>query len=173
MTTPHTEPRAAWRIEALPVTHPESSALLRGYYDDIASRYYGRQVTDAELDEILAEFTSDDLALPTGYFPVGRYRGLPAGCVGLRVLGPDTAELTRLYVHSSARRTGGGAHLLAAAEDAARRVLGASVMRLDTRKDLIEARDLYAKHGYAEIAPYNEVGPYNDHWFEKKLVPDL
>jgi GNAT superfamily N-acetyltransferase len=173
MTTPTTEPRATWHIEPRAVGDPESSALLRHYYDDIASRYHGRQVTGTELDGILAEFTSDDLTLPTGYFLVGRYDGVPAGCVGLRVLDPGTAELTRLFVHRSARRTGGGERLLAAAEQAARDVLKASVIRLDTRKDLIEARTLYAKHGYAEIAPYNAVGPYNDHWFEKKLVPEL
>jgi hypothetical protein len=46
-------------------------------------------------------------------------------------------------------------------------------MRLDTRKDLIEARGLRAEHGYAETPQYNAVNPYNDHWFEKKLVQDL
>jgi hypothetical protein len=35
-------------------------------------------------------------------------------------------------------------------------------------KDLVEARGLYAKHGYTEIPAYNS-GEYADHWFEKKL----
>jgi GNAT superfamily N-acetyltransferase len=165
--------RTAWRIEPLPVRHPESSALLRQYYDDIAGRYHGRQITETELDAILAEFTSDDLTLPSGYFLVGRYGHQPAGCVGLRVLSPEVAELTRLFVHRRARRTGGGGRLLTAAEEAAVAVLGASVMRLDTRNDLIEARALYTKHGYTEIPPYKAAGPYNDHWFERKLVQDL
>lgn len=164
-----TNERPEWRIESLPVTHPQSAALLRRYYDDIVSRYYGRPVPDAELDAVLAEFPSDDLTAPTGHFLVGRYGGRPSGCVGLRVLGPDAAELTRLFVDPGARGTGGGGLLLAAAEDAARAVLGASVIRLDTRKDLVEARTLYARHGYTEIPPYNGEGPYRDHWFEKRL----
>jgi GNAT superfamily N-acetyltransferase len=157
-----------WNITAFPVSHPESAALLRQYYEDIVSRYYGRQVGGAEIDDVLAEFPSDDLTAPTGHFLVGRYDGRPAGCVGLRVLDPDTAELTRLFVHPASRGTGGGGWLLSAAESAAREVLGASVIRLDTRKDLIEARALYAKHGYAEIPDFNDGREYADHWFEKK-----
>jgi hypothetical protein len=46
--------------------------------------------------------------------------------------------------------------------------LGASRVRLDTRHDLVEARRLYAKHGYLEIQPYSD-NPYADHWFERQL----
>jgi ribosomal protein S18 acetylase RimI-like enzyme len=67
-----------------------------------------------------------------------------------------------------ARGQGGASQLLRAAEEAARG-LGAEVMRLDTRHDLVEARGLYAKHGYREIAPYDE-RRYADHWFEKRLI---
>ncbi len=145
---------------------PESvtaSDLLRGYFTDVASRYYGRPATEDEVDAALAEDPSDDLAC----FLVGRYAGRPSGCAGLRILEPGVAELTRLWVHGRARRTGGGRALLEAAEDAARD-LGAHTMRLDTRHDLVEARALYAAHGYAEIAPYS-TGPYSDHWYERKL----
>lgn len=55
------------------------------------------------------------------------------------------------------------------AEEAARRS-GARVMRLDTRSDLVEARALYARHGYREIEPYAE-RLYADHWFEKTFLP--
>jgi GNAT superfamily N-acetyltransferase len=157
-----------WEVAPLPVGHPESAALIRQYYDDIAGRYYGRPVTTAELDAIVEEFTSDDLTAPTGHFLVGWYDGRSAGCAGLRVLDTRTAELTRVYIRPGARGTGGGGQLLAAAELAARDVLGVSVIRLDTRRDLVEARGLYAKHGYAEIPAYNN-GEYADHWFEKKL----
>jgi GNAT superfamily N-acetyltransferase len=57
--------------------------------------------------------------------------------------------------------------LIKAAEDEARG-MGATRMRLDTRKDLVEARALYPKHGYAEITDYNS-DYYADHWFEKRL----
>jgi GNAT superfamily N-acetyltransferase len=81
----------------------------------------------------MAEDSSDDLAC----FLVGRYEGVPSGCVGLRLITPGIAELTRLYVLPAARRTGGGRALLQAAEEAAFR-LGAHTMRLDTRHDLVE-----------------------------------
>ncbi|WP_345358307.1 GNAT family N-acetyltransferase [Actinoallomurus liliacearum] len=151
---------ATWAIGPEPV---ETAGLLRTYFTDVASRYYGRPATEAEVDAAMAEDPSDDLAC----FLVGRYAGVPSGCVGLRLISPGVAELTRLYVIPAGRRTGGGRALLAAAEDAALR-LGARTMRLDTRRDLVEARALYAAQGYREIEPYNN-GPYADHWFEKHL----
>ncbi|MCO5967196.1 GNAT family N-acetyltransferase [Actinoallomurus soli] len=151
---------ATWAIGAEPVG---TAGLLRTYFTDVASRYYGRPATEAEVDAAMAEDPSDDLAC----FLVGRYDGVPSGCVGVRLIAPGVAELTRLYVLPAARRTGGGRALLEAAESAAVR-LGARTMRLDTRRDLVEARALYAAAGYEEIEPYND-GPYADHWFEKHL----
>jgi hypothetical protein len=36
------------------------------------------------------------------------------------------------------------------------------------RDDLVEARALYAGHGYAAIPAYSS-GPYVDHWYEKRF----
>lgn len=155
------EPGTRWAVAPEPV---EATSLLRDYFTDVASRYYGRPATGAEVDAALAEDPSDDLVC----FLVGRYDGVPSGCAGLRLIGPRVAELTRLFVHPRARRTCGGHALLDAAEDAARG-LGAHAMRLDTRADLTEARALYAAHGYAEIPAYSH-GPYADHWYEKRLT---
>jgi ribosomal protein S18 acetylase RimI-like enzyme len=57
--------------------------------------------------------------------------------------------------------------LLTAVEQHAR-AAGAQAIRLDTRADLVEARALYARHGYVEIPAYSH-GPYAEHWFEKRL----
>jgi hypothetical protein len=38
-------------------------------------------------------------------------------------------------------------------------------LRLDTRQDLVEARVLYARHGFREVEPFN-TGRYADHWLE-------
>ncbi|WP_240677460.1 GNAT family N-acetyltransferase [Actinacidiphila soli] len=160
---------ASWNVLPLPVGDPVSAGLLRQYFEDIVSRYYGRRMTVAEIDDILAEFTSAELAPPTGLFLVGHYAGAPVGCVGLKALGPGMTELQRVFVHAAARGTGGGPALVRAAEQAAREVFGASVMRLDTRKDLVEARALYARLGYREIPAYHD-DPFADHFFEKKLV---
>lgn len=165
-TTPTRAP--GWTVAPHPVTAPESAALLRGYYTELIERYHGRPTDDAEVDRVLAEEPSDDLVLPTGEFLVARGRGVFAGCVGLRVLGAGTAELTRMFVLRPVRGQGVADLLLATAHSLAREVLGARRIRLDTRKDLVEARALYARHGYREIEAYN-ASPYADHWFDKPL----
>jgi GNAT superfamily N-acetyltransferase len=142
--------------------------LLRRYYTELVSRYYGRPTDDEEVSAVLAEEPSDDLARPTGAFLVARLGKAPVGCVGVRVLDPATVELTRMYVGPEARGRGGAGLLIEAAERTARDTFGARAVRLDTRKDLVEARALYAKHGYSETERYND-SPYADHWFEKML----
>jgi GNAT superfamily N-acetyltransferase len=151
-----------------PVTSPESATLLRRYYTELVSRFYGRPTDDDEVSAVLAEEPSDDLARPTGEFLVARLDGVPVGCVGLRVLTPATLELTRMYVGPEARGRGIAGLLISSAERVAAEDFGAAAIRLDTRKDLIEARTLYAKHGYTEIGNYNG-SRYADHWFEKQL----
>ncbi|RCW46061.1 acetyltransferase (GNAT) family protein [Halopolyspora algeriensis] len=86
----------------------------------------------------------------------------------MKLLGTHVAELKRMFLRSEVRGRGGGGLLLDAAERKAR-ALGATSMRLDTRHDLVEARRLYAKHDYVEIAPYSD-SPHAEHWFEKSLV---
>ncbi|UQX00984.1 GNAT family N-acetyltransferase [Streptomyces sp. RerS4] len=158
-----------WSVVAEAFNTPDATALRRAYYAEVAGRYWKRSVTEAEIDEGLLDFPADDLTPPTGSFLVGRWGGVPLACAGIRLLDPRTAELTRIYVDPRARGTGGGAALLAALEEAGR-ALGAERVRLDTRSDLVEARALYARHGYREIPAYNS-GPYAEHWFEKPLVP--
>ncbi|WP_223837883.1 GNAT family N-acetyltransferase [Streptomyces venezuelae] len=159
---------SSWSAAPEDFTTPDATALRRAYYAEVAGRYWKRSVTEAEIDQGMLDDPADDLVPPTGRFVVGRLGGEPAACGGIRLLDPATAELTRVYVAPGARGTGGGAAVLAALEEAAR-ALGAVRVRLDTRSDLVEARSLYAKHGYAEIPAYNS-GPYAEHWFEKQLV---
>ncbi len=156
-----------WTITETPVDHPDAVALMREYMDEVASRYYGRSVTEAELTHYLAEEPGTDLVPPTGAFLVGRRGGVLAGCAGTRVVAPGVSELTKVFVKPAHRGTGGGPRLVAAAETAARR-LGSALMRLDTRHDLVEARALYAKTGYAEVEPFNDE-QFAEHWFAKTL----
>ena len=83
------------------------------------------------------------------------------------MLNATTAELKRVFVRADLRGKGGATVLLEAAEEAARD-LGAERILLDTRSDLVEARALYARHGYTEIEPYND-HDYAEHWFAKRL----
>ncbi|GAB2975205.1 GNAT family N-acetyltransferase [Amycolatopsis acidiphila] len=154
-------------IAQLAVGHPDAVAVLRDYIDDVASRYYGRQATAEEIDRALADEPSDHLDPPTGLFFVARDGSEVVGCVGVKIVDAHTTELTRMYVKAAARGRGWGSRLLLTAEAAALRT-GAQVMRLDTRSDLVEARGLYARHGYREVAPYGE-RLYADHWYEKKF----
>ncbi|GAB2797506.1 hypothetical protein GCM10027091_31440 [Streptomyces daliensis] len=173
--------RMNWNIAPASVGTAEADAVLRAYIDDIAGRYYGRPATPEEIDTALAESPSDDLAPPHGAFLLAREAngtgganganstaGAVLGCVGVRLLSAKTAELKRVWVTPAARGRGLGSALIGAAEHAALD-LGATTMRLDTRTDLVEARRLYGRHGYAEIPPYHH-GKYADHWFEKRLA---
>ncbi|MET9700948.1 GNAT family N-acetyltransferase [Streptomyces sp. NPDC006529] len=156
-----------WSVRPEPYTDPDSVVLRRAYYAEVAGRYYHRTMTEAEIDEgLTVDFPDDDLVAPTGEFLVGRLGGEALACGGLRLLGPETAELTRVYVDPRTRGTGGGAAVIAALEDLAWS-LGARRVILDTRSDLVEARGLYAKHGYDEIPAYND-SPYAEHWFGKQ-----
>ncbi|MFE6965480.1 GNAT family N-acetyltransferase [Agromyces sp. NPDC057679] len=155
-------------IARLDPADTEAVVILRRYLDDIITRYYGRAATDAEIDEELAQGDDDGLRGDLGTFFVASEAGQPLGCAGARYLDADTAELTRVFVAPEARGLGLGAALVGAVEDAANRS-GRTTIRLDTRNDLVEARALYAKLGYAEVAPFNE-SPYAEHWFSKDLT---
>ncbi|MEW2415372.1 GNAT family N-acetyltransferase [Streptomyces sp. NPDC046866] len=159
---------ATWAVVAEHYETADATALRRAYYAEVAGRYWKRPVTEAEVDQGMLDFPTDGLLPPTGQFVVGRLDGEPLACGGIRLLDPATAELTRVYVDPRARGTGGGAALLAALEGEAR-ALGAERVRLDTRSDLVEARALYARHGYAEISAYKS-DPYAEHFFEKRLA---
>jgi GNAT superfamily N-acetyltransferase len=165
------EHRQAWSAAPGAVGSTEAASLLREYYTEVSDRYYqlhcGRTSTPAEIEQGLAGSPSDDLAPPGGVFLLGRYGGVPAACAGLRVLDPGTAELTRVFVRPPLRGTGGGTRLLAAVDDAARD-MGAERIVLDTRLDLVEARALYLKHGYAEIPALSD-RPYAEIWYAKQL----
>ncbi|QFZ24584.1 GNAT family N-acetyltransferase [Saccharothrix syringae] len=154
-------------IRVVPPTSAPAAAVLRDYYTDIVSRYWGRPVTEAELDRVLAEERSDDLVPPTGLLLVAFDDAGPVGCAGLRLLTAGLGEVTRVYVAGRARRRGLGGRLLREVESAAL-ASGRTALRLDTRADLVEARRLYAGHGYREVPAFND-SPYAQHWFAKDL----
>jgi GNAT superfamily N-acetyltransferase len=141
--------------------------VLRAYFADLVSRYHGRPATDEEIDAALAEEPSDDLAPPHGLFLLAYREQEVIGCGGLRLLPAGLGEVTRLFVVPGARGQGLGARLLDELEGAAR-ARGLTRVRLDTRGDLVEARRLYARHGYREVSPFS-AGPYSEHWFAKAL----
>ncbi|MDG9673610.1 GNAT family N-acetyltransferase [Micromonospora sp. DH14] len=158
--------RPAWMTSTARPDQPDAALLLREYMTEMVERYRRRPALPGEVDAALAEMPSDDLTEPTGLLLLVHHGGDLAGCAGLR-WEPGWAELTRVFLRREHRGAGGGAAMLAAVEEHARAV-GADRIRLDTRADLVEARTLYARHGYREIPAYSR-GPYADHWFEKRL----
>ncbi|MFD8543849.1 GNAT family N-acetyltransferase [Streptomyces sp. NPDC059649] len=164
--------RTPWTLSVEPVESPDARMLLREYYTEVADRYFtlheDRLSTPREIDEGVAEYPVADLAPPHGVLLVARRGGETAGCVGVRLLDPRTAELKQMFVRPALRGLGAGGRLLTAAETAAAR-LGAERIRLDTRLDLTEAIALYRRHGFVEIAPYHD-DIYAEIFFEKRLT---
>ncbi len=114
--------------------------------------------------------TPDQLRAPHGAWLVG-WRGDDAvACGGVRLLAPGVAELKRMYVDPSARG-GGLARRLVALLEAEAVALGASVVRLDTGRDMAPAVGLYRSSGYREVEDYNG-NPDAGWWFEKDLRRD-
>ncbi|MFF3452614.1 GNAT family N-acetyltransferase [Streptomyces sp. NPDC002667] len=172
MTRPSSGTRAFWSVAPEPFDSPAALALWRAYYTEVSDRWYhlheGRATDPRELEREVAAQTGAEFAPPTGVLLVARHDGEPAGTAGVRMLDATTGELSRVFVRADLRGKGAAPLLLAAAEAAARD-LGARELILDTRGDLVEARALYARHGYAETAAHND-DVYAEHWFRKDLT---
>lgn len=159
-----------WTTSRTHPAEPDAVILLREYMTELVRRYHRRSDLPDEVDAALAESPSDDLTAPTGLLLLAHLDGELAGCAGLRWR-PHRAELTRVYVRPAFRGRAGGAALLTAVEGWAC-TADADRIRLGTRDDLVEARALYARHGYVEIPDCNE-DRYAEHWFEKALRSKL
>jgi DNA-binding MarR family transcriptional regulator/GNAT superfamily N-acetyltransferase len=110
-----------------------------------------------------------ELVPPRGVFVIARLDGEAVGCGGLKITGPGSGEIKRMWVAPSARGLGIAQRLLEALEMHAVD-MELHTLRLDTNRVLTAARALYARNGYREIPRYND-NPYADHWFEKRLHP--
>ncbi|MFJ8495802.1 GNAT family N-acetyltransferase [Streptomyces sp. NPDC094038] len=160
----------SWTLACESFDSVSASSLRRDYYDEVASRYWKRPATSKEIDRGLAGDGVELLTPPTGQFVVGHYGEEAAACGGILMLDAERAELTRVYVRPAFRGKNGASLLLELLEEEAR-TLGACQMVLNTRLDLIEARALYVRHGYAEIPAYC-TGPYMEIWYGKDLGSD-
>ena len=91
-----------------------------------------------------------------------------AGCVAVRLLNPETAEMKRLYVRSAHRGKGLG-RALAEAAIAAAREAGCGRIVLDTLPKMREAQALYRALRFKEIPPYLETPTPGALCFELKF----
>lgn len=139
----------------------EARMCIAAYFGELQERF------DAGFDP--ARSTSADpaeLVPPAGLFLVARLDGQPVGCGALKINGRRLGEIKRMWVAPSARGLGIAQRLLDALEKHATDA-GLNILQLDTNRSLSEARALYARNGYVEIAPYN-TNPYAHHWYEKR-----
>ena len=90
---------------------------------------------------------------PQGALCLAFDESLPVGCVGVRRLDNETAELKRMYVRPASRGHQIGKHLLELALDAAT-TLGYRKIRLDTLPSMESAQQLYHSFGFSVIPSY-------------------
>jgi len=93
---------------------------------------------------------SDELSAPTHVVVVAEHGETLEGYGCISVAG-DAADLLRIAVDPSHRRTGLASHLLAALEDAGAKA-GAAQVLLEVASSNVGARAFYAARGYAEIS---------------------
>jgi len=94
--------------------------------------------------------------------------GVYMGCVGVRRIDQDTAELKRMYLQDNYRGKGIGHSLLRKSLELAA-ALGYKRIRLDTLNHMVPAMELYRHAGFYEIPPYYYNPEPGAVYFEKIL----
>ena len=96
--------------------------------------------------------------------------GLPAGCVALKKLSADIAEMKRLYVRGEFRGLGIAKALVLQILDYARE-LEYKFVRLDTLAHMKAAQQLYTALGFYDIPAYTYNPIPEARFMERKLSP--
>ncbi|KRB77076.1 PadR family transcriptional regulator [Nocardioides sp. Root190] len=185
------ERRSAERAETLvaPLTSRQQERLAEALATaDLlvrAATVHLREVT-AEAPEALVAtghyFAELDALFPAGFDPgppvpepdatwvVATSDGAPVAHGGIRpapAVGPDAAEIKRMWVDSTWRGAGLGSRMLRHLEDLAR-AKGHDRVVLDTNGQLRDAIAMYDRSGYCRIERYND-NPHAEAFFEKDL----
>lgn len=106
---------------------------------------------------------------PRGGLWLARLGGVAAGCVALRPLDEDAAEVKRMYVDPAWRGQGVGRALLIALIAGAR-ARGYRVLRLGTLHDMTPAQALYKSLGFVPIERYRPDELIDTRFFELTLA---
>lgn len=107
-------------------------------------------------------------APPRGGLWVARAGDGTVGCVALRDLGDDAAEVKRMFVDAGWRGRGVGRALLAALVEGAR-ARGYRTLRLGTLDDMHAAQKLYRSLGFRPIGRYRPDELMDTRFFELEL----
>ena len=135
-------------IKVVPFDHPDATLLIDEVQQIYIRLYGGHDSTRTSPDEF---------APPLGLFLVGYAAGEPVVCGGWRVhelIGPDDAELKRMYVTPRARGLGYARAILAELERTAA-MAGRTRMVLETGAKQPEALALYESAGYVPVPNFS------------------
>ena len=149
-------------VRRVPADAGAARLLMAEYMDEIERRLGGPFDHARYPDPAPAE-----LEPPRGMLLVAFDGDDPVACGAVRRLGPDVAEIKRMYVAPRARGRGLGRRLLGELERGAAG-LGCRTVRLDTMAAMAEAGALYRSAGYEPIADYNG-NPLAAVWMERAL----
>jgi len=138
-------------LELIPAHDPQHLDSVRTLFHEYAESL-GINLHFQDFDRELATLPGA-YAPPGGTLLLARWQGKLAGCVALRPLAGETAELKRLYVRPDSRGHGVGVALAQAAIAAARQARYAAI-RLDTLPTMQAAQALYRAIGFREIPAY-------------------
>jgi GNAT superfamily N-acetyltransferase len=134
-------------LNVWPVPFARAAELVGELDADLAVRYGGGG------DPVHAP--AQEFDGPGGQMLLATVDGEPVGCVGLRRIDDQTAELKRMYVRPHARGRGIARELLAACEREALE-LGYAQLWLETGTMQPEAVTLYLSSGYEPIPAFGQ-----------------
>jgi DNA-binding MarR family transcriptional regulator/GNAT superfamily N-acetyltransferase len=153
---------AVVEIRRVDPTEPDARRCIRAYFAELDRRSESGFDPGASLS-----VGPDEVVPPAGCFLIAYLGDEPVGCGAVRHRAGALAEIKRMWVAESARGLGIGRRLLTQLEARAAGS-GASKVRLDTNRALVEAIAMYRSAGYAEVPAFNDE-PFAHHWFEKQL----
>jgi GNAT superfamily N-acetyltransferase len=135
-------------IQRLDILSSDAQGLIAALNAELAGLYPEEGATHFRLDPL-------EVADGNGAFLVAFRAGVPVGCGAVRRIDALTGELKRMYVTPDVRGLGVGQALLIALQAEARR-LGLARVVLETGIRQARALSLYARNGFARIAPFGE-----------------
>lgn len=150
-----------------PVEGPDDIAHIRRLFLDYQA--------SLSVDLCFQGFANELAGLPGAYAgPAGLLllawrNGVPVGCVALRRLTAEDAEMKRLYVTPSARGLSIGRCLVDAVINHAR-AQGYRRIFLDTLPEMAAAQGLYQELGFVETGPYVHNPVQGAKFFQLTLV---
>lgn len=133
------------------VVNEKDIATARRLFREYAE-WLGIDLSFQSFDQELASLPAP-YSRPLGFILLAEDHNVVAGCIGLRPVDRDIAELKRLYVVQTYRGHGIGRRMIEAAIIESKKI-GYTRLRLDTLPSMKTAQRLYHDLGFKPIAPY-------------------